>query len=258
MTDAGASVSNQSPVPVRSLSGQVRNRGPWVTVEYDPFELVNIGHTSALGANAGVSFQDPDTCNLFQVFLPAESYHYAEQVHETTVERTGSYSSCFLKCDGLLSNQRHQALFVRTADCLPVFVNVLDTDWYGIVHAGWRGLTSGIVPAVLDRFNDNRVELVVGPHICQDCYEVGNNVIENVTESLGVPPEVLLNEDVISENSELSLLTVLRKQLGEYENRIETLWSVSRCTSCDDGVPLLSYRDSGTENRLLNWIRHSP
>lgn len=83
------------------------------------------------------------------------------------------------------------ALAVQTADCAPVvLIGATDAGRaaVGVVHAGWRGLTAGIVPAAVDamrRLGVAGVRAVVGPCIHAGCYPFGDADLDLVAGALG-------------------------------------------------------------------------
>jgi len=78
------------------------------------------------------------------------------------------------------------ALVVRTADCAPVAF--LADDAVGIAHAGWRGLTLGVIEATvaaLTRLGARSVRAVIGPCISAGRYEFGAADLDAVAGRLG-------------------------------------------------------------------------
>lgn len=81
------------------------------------------------------------------------------------------------KGDFLVTNQP-MALGVMTADCLPVVLYDTKTHSVGIVHAGWRGMVSGIIEQAIiqmeQEFGSCRsgMQFVFGPAARACCYEV--------------------------------------------------------------------------------------
>jgi YfiH family protein len=73
-------------------------------------------------------------------------------------------------------------LALRVADCLPVYIYARDLRSIGIAHCGWRG-TAGRIAERLARTMSRRfavplvdLRFVLGPCICPQCYEVGDDV----------------------------------------------------------------------------------
>ena len=84
--------------------------------------------------------------------------------------------------DGLVTNCRGVALMTYYADCVPLYFYDPVHHAVGMSHAGWRGTANNMVASTVktmqDAFGTKAQELVcaIGPCICQDCYEVGEDV----------------------------------------------------------------------------------
>ncbi len=77
--------------------------------------------------------------------------------------------------DGLLTDDPGVVLVVLVADCTPVMVVDRTEGLAAVMHAGRPGMTSGVVPATLERLRAlgaQDLQAVVGPSICGRCYEV--------------------------------------------------------------------------------------
>ena len=94
--------------------------------------------------------------------------------------------------DALVTTRPGVALSVITADCVPVLVAMGDA--IAAVHAGWRGVVAGVVPAALERLReaaaatggDGATPIAwVGPSIGACCYEVGPDVAAQVVAASG-------------------------------------------------------------------------
>lgn len=111
-----------------------------------------------------------------------------KQTHSTTVlpimyEHTPAElfegDACFTGPDG-------PALGIKVADCLPVYLFAADGSCRGIAHCGWRGTAGRIAEKlcriVARRFSLSLTDLVfsLGPCICSRCYNVGDDVREQI------------------------------------------------------------------------------
>ena len=79
------------------------------------------------------------------------------------------------------------ALAVFTADCGPLAL-ASPEGVMGAVHAGWRGLVAGVVPAavaVMRRFGARSVVGALGPCIHAECYEFGASDLAAVERGVG-------------------------------------------------------------------------
>lgn len=106
------------------------------------------------------------------------------QVHGATVHRCDTVvPDVLLVGDAFCCRTAGVLLHVRTADCLPLLWWAPTQNVIGAIHAGWRGLATGVISAALRTAaayydiapSDFRV--VIGPAMGPDCYEVGREVI---------------------------------------------------------------------------------
>lgn len=158
--------------------------------------------------------------------LGASRLASATQVHGTRVLVHGGAWDGWLRIDGadghLLVTAGAAAITI--ADCVPIFM-AHPSGAVAIVHAGWRGVASGILAEAIRAFAAAGLladELVVhfGPSICGRCYEVGTDVYEQLT---GWPTKRPRQVDL------RALLAEQAKQFGV------TQWSASgECTKCDN------------------------
>jgi YfiH family protein len=102
------------------------------------------------------------------------------QVHGVTVQRVGdgSDASDDVEADGQATALHDVGAMVLTADCLPVALGA--NGAVAMVHAGWRGLASGVleegVRALAELNGDGKVSAIIGPGAGPCCYEVGEEV----------------------------------------------------------------------------------
>ena len=84
------------------------------------------------------------------------------------------------EADSLISSAPGIALCVLTADCLPIFVCNRAGDEVAIIHAGWRGMSAGIIENTVAAMRSEPEDLLawLGPAIQSRHYEVGEDVRE--------------------------------------------------------------------------------
>jgi purine-nucleoside/S-methyl-5'-thioadenosine phosphorylase / adenosine deaminase len=79
--------------------------------------------------------------------------------------------------DGIVTASKGVAIAVLTADCVPIALADPATGRLSVVHAGWRGVSAGIVRAALHAFaSPGDVRAMIGPAIGPDHYEVGEDI----------------------------------------------------------------------------------
>jgi len=115
-----------------------------------------------------------------QTGLLPEQFCWLDQVHGKQIVSAQAYdakSGLSLLADGSDSTQPCVACVVLTADCLPVLLCSLDGARVSAIHAGWRGLASGILSHAVQRYpNPEQVMAWLGPAIGPSCFEVGTEV----------------------------------------------------------------------------------
>lgn len=86
--------------------------------------------------------------------------------------------------DGLVTNVPGVALMTFYADCVPLLLVDPVHRAIGSSHSGWRGTVANMGKATVEAMtreygtDPGDVIAAIGPSICQDCYEVSEDVIE--------------------------------------------------------------------------------
>lgn len=135
-----------------------------------------------IGASMGVSCED-------MVF--------SQQTHTTNVRvvteqdrgmgmtRPLEYSDV----DGLVTNVPGLCLVTFYADCVPLYILDPVQKVIGLSHSGWRGTVGKIGKKTVEMMtkeygsDPKDILVAVGPSICQDCYEVSEDVIQQFRQN---------------------------------------------------------------------------
>ena len=171
------------------------------------------------------------------------------QVHSATVARAQTSSpwrECD-SCDALWSDQRHSALGIKVADCLPI--TMLDPAHSVIanIHSGWRGSVQRITNATLDTiaretaFDPHTSHAYLGPSIRACCFEVGEEVVEQFTASYGEIDQYVNRDRAKAHIDQPAIAIDVLRAAGFAEERIH---DTRLCTRCD-GSRFHSYRREG-------------
>ena len=82
------------------------------------------------------------------------------------------------EADAAVARRAGTVCAVRMADCLPVLLCDSDATVVAAAHAGWRGLSAGVIEAALAalRVPTSKVLAWLGPAIGPEAYEVGEDV----------------------------------------------------------------------------------
>lgn len=123
--------------------------------------------------------------------IPVESMVLDSFEHGTTVLRVDradcgrGYSRPPLPpCDGLVTDDPAVTLFTGHADCMAFYAVDPVRRCIGLAHAGWRGALSrmgkNLIEKMVSEYHSDPGDIIaaVGPSICPDCFEVGDDVAE--------------------------------------------------------------------------------
>jgi polyphenol oxidase len=99
------------------------------------------------------------------------------------------------KADGILTQNPDVTLFMRFADCVPILLLDPVNKAIGIVHAGWQGTYKKIAQIAVEQMSacfgsqPGALFAGIGPSICQQCYQVGPEVLEAFERAMGTSAE---------------------------------------------------------------------
>jgi YfiH family protein len=170
---------------------------------------------------------------------PAE-WAFVSQVHgDRVVEAT--HEGLLGDGDAIYTTRRSLAVTVATADCVPIAIE--GDGFAAVVHAGWRGVAAGVVGETLRTLRRHRLtplRAAIGPAIGPCCYEVGDEVLEKISDYVGTTTWGTASVD---------LSAAVAADLGDLVS-----WRSDRCTMTD--VDLYSYRRDRTLDRqvAVAWL----
>ena len=178
---------------------------------------------------------------------------WMEQVHgrtATVVDQPGGAPA--EATDALVTARQGVALVALVADCVPVLLGDPENGVVAAVHAGRVGARVGVVPAALDAMKSagaeiDKVEALLGPAICGDCYEVPKAMADDVEAHL--PGSACKSRNG---TPGLDLRAGLWRQLADAG--VAKIGLDPRCTAEDK--TLFSFRRDGTTGRLaaITWV----
>jgi YfiH family protein len=80
--------------------------------------------------------------------------------------------------DGVYTCAKYTPLAIMTADCLPIIIVCSQSGRLSAIHAGWRGLLSGILSNAVDKFNDKSfLSVWIGPSISQAHFQISQDIV---------------------------------------------------------------------------------
>lgn len=170
----------------------------------------------------------------------SDSWAFVSQVHGATVieaRRPGNLG----EADAIFTTRPGLPIAVGTADCVPMVLE--GPDVVAVVHAGWRGVVAGVVPAVMAAVTAagaNLERAAIGPGIGGCCFEVGDEVAAHFAPFVAMTTWGTTSVD---------LAAAVADQLAPLE-----VWRADACTYTSER--LYSYRRNRTTNRqtTVAWL----
>ena len=158
--------------------------------------------------------------------------------------------------DAAITRQPGRVAVVMTADCLPILLCDRRGSEVAAVHAGWRGLRSGVIQSALAAMQSDSRQLMawIGPGISQACFEVGDEVR---AEFIGSDPAAAEYFQPHGPGHWMCDLAGLAQRVLEQQG-VDPVFRDPHC-SYRDAELFYSYRRDGTTGRMaaLIWIRES-
>ena len=118
---------------------------------------------------------------ILQNMLSRMEPRFMNQVHGDQFHCVESADEPTPTCDALITTTPAINLAVQVADCIPLLIHA--DSVVAAVHVGRKGLVNGIALKVFDemkRLGGKNFTAWIGPHICGTCYEVSQDVFDEV------------------------------------------------------------------------------
>lgn len=175
-----------------------------------------------------------------------KNFVFTDQTHTVNVRRVTAADAGkgllrergYTDVDGLITDEPGIVLSTFFADCVPLyFVDPMHRA-IGMSHSGWRGTAARMGRVTLEAMareygtKPRDVLCAIGPSICQDCYEVSEDVAEAFREAFpGHEEEILKKSPKRAENAESS-----RKERQEGQKYQLDLWKANEIVLFEAGV----------------------
>jgi YfiH family protein len=167
--------------------------------------------------------------------------HQVHGAHVVRADRAGRLGDG----DAIVTRAPGLEIAVRVADCAPI---ALEADGVvGVVHAGWRGIVAGVIPAALEAMGalgGGDIRAALGPCIHVECYEFGTDELDGIAARLGDGVRGTTSWGTPA----LDVVAAVRAQLPDVDV------SESVCTACS--TEHWSHRARGDVERqaVVAWI----
>ena len=163
------------------------------------------------------------------------------------------------EADGLVVDAPGRLAGIVTADCVPVLMVDRGRHVAAAVHAGWRGMASGILEATLAQVGTRHgsaprdLEVAIGPAAGGCCYEVGPEVGEAFSARTGNLTAAAWHAGARRQHVDLrQAAALLLRATGVAEVTI-----LGPCTVCGPGYHSFR-RDGAGTGRQLSFVGWAP
>lgn len=155
--------------------------------------------------------------------------------------------------DAAVSNMPGCVLAIRTADCAPVVLDGITV--VGVVHAGWRGLTAGVIANAVHAMRTlgaRQIRATIGPCIRAGCYEFSDDVVlDGVARLIGEE----VRATTMWGTRALDLSAGVRAALAR--PGVNEVVDVGACTACDP-ARWFSHRARAETERMAAYVWLAP
>lgn len=230
------------PAPNNIIAGTTTRYGGVSQTPYDNFNLAD--HCG----DDPVNVQENRKILRKRLWLASEPL-WLEQTHSNRCIDAGQRMLFAPKADASFSKEPGVACVILTADCLPILLCDQQGSFVAAIHAGWRGLSSGIIAQTLRNLgNPANCMAWLGPAISQNAYQVGSDVYQALTTYDVSHKEAFLPDG--EKHYRLDIYTVARQQL--IKAGVTAVYGGNFCTF--QQTMFFSYRRDKQTGRMATLI----
>lgn len=188
-----------------------------------------------------------------------EDFTYTHQTHTTNVAvvEASDKGKHFAQTDGMITDVPGICLVTFYADCVPLYFVDPVKRVIGLSHSGWRGTVGKMGKVTVEKMAEvygakpENILAAVGPSICQDCYEVSEDVICQFRAVFSEELFPVLFYRKENGKYQLNLWEANRQVLLEAGVKEEHMAVTNLCTHCNPEI-LFSHRVSGNRRGNLS------
>lgn len=139
--------------------------------------------------------------------------------------------------DSLVTSLHGVVIGVNTADCVPIIMVDELAGVIAAVHAGWRGTVGRVAAAAVREMcrqgaSAERVQAVMGPSICQNCFEVGDEVVDAFKQA-HFDLDAIVKRNVTTGKAHINLRVANRDVLATAGVSVENIVLAAHCSRCE-------------------------
>jgi YfiH family protein len=201
-------------------------------VEHNRAQLLSFLEKSdfALNSSSSIIKASAYTSNMHPL-------HYLPQNHSIEVVHYNLGGDFPPQCDAIYATEARTPLAVLTADCLPIMITHIEGFEVAAIHAGYAGLTDGIIEKTINKMNviNSDLSVWIGPGICEKHFEISDDILYRFAP---FNQHVRFNEKTDKFHVNLkAIATDILQSLGVKQIQVS-----KQCSYCSDD--LFSYRQA--------------
>ncbi len=235
-----------------------------------PFDSLNLGNPQGAVQDSVDNLHRNFTILLSALGLANVPMATVQQVHGCEVallraEGEGEYSETAqaeirdrfqgqTRADAIVSDVTSAMLAIRIADCAPILLACDDGRIVAAIHAGWRGIVSGVVARSVAEINtlgitSDRIVAAIGPAIGVKYFEVGAEVAREF-HTAGLSAAI---DTIGYAKPHINLVAAIKLQLRQCG--VTRIDGGSLCTYANATDFYSHRRDHGTTGRMVAIIQ---
>ena len=211
---------------------------------------VSVGCLESMNLGFNRGDLDENVLKNHKIFAKAVGFPYenivtTNQTHTTNV-RVVTKEDCgkgitkdrdYSDVDGLITNVPGIVLTTYYADCVPLYILDPVNKAIGLSHSGWKGTVNRIGENTLKLMNENYgtnpkdVICCIGPSICQDCYEISEDVASEFINEFGKNNKILYNKG--NGKYQLNLWESVKQVFLDAGVEYDNIYTTDICTCCN-------------------------
>ena len=177
---------------------------------------------------------------------------HINQIHSSKVIKADS-PGIYSAVDGIINEGGNLVCSIKVADCLPIFFVNNNSKTIGLVHAGWRGLSLGIINQFANNINNYKENtfdyyVLIGPSIQSCCFKIRDDVLTSFDSRF--------YKQIKNNSYTVDLQAWAVNQLIDSGIEKNNITVINRCTYCMNTI-YHSYRRNGQSSgrmyALLGW-----
>lgn len=208
-----------------------------------PLDTFSMG-TAQFGEHREIITKNRQTiCSVLNVnynnLVMTDQHHTDNIAHLESVNQLNE-KGYLENTDAVIIKETNIPVMLFFADCIPVMLYDKTNKILGLVHAGWKGTAKKIAPKTLNRMiqlygtNPDEVIAAIGPGIGKCCYEVSDDVSDQLIESLD---GIEVSYDLIQRPANKPYVDLKLINAQQLKNMgVNMIDVIPECTACNQNL----------------------